>query len=98
MTKQKIKEPEDINPEAFDEIEYVNEDVDTDRGLWRQRYFNIWFKTHCISLSEEDFDRLTRAMEKYVDMRREEAKLNEEEYQNWRKQWEQKKISRKKSR
>jgi len=57
----------DIDASGFECVEYENDDVDTDRGVWRQRGFSLVFKSHVISLSEEDFSALTEAMKQYVD-------------------------------
>jgi len=68
----------DLIAEDFIAIEYNNDDVDTDRGTWRQRSFDILFKTHQITLSEQDFMALTTAMEKYVDQARADEKFEQE--------------------
>lgn len=45
----------EIDVEGFETVEYHNEDVDTDRGVWRQRWFSLVFKNKVINMSEFDF-------------------------------------------
>jgi hypothetical protein len=48
----------EINAEQFVDIEYENNDVDTDRGIMRDKCFNLIFKNCVVSLSESDFIKL----------------------------------------
>jgi len=50
--------------EEFERINYNNDDVDTDRGVWRQRSFTLCFKSGSITMSETDFFALKEAIKK----------------------------------
>jgi len=68
----------DIEAEGFVEVEYENNDVDTDRGVWRNRDFYIVFKNYVIWVGEEDFNALTDAMKPYVKSMEAEETLEKE--------------------
>ena len=61
------KEIIDINGEGFVGIEYENNDVDTDRGVLRDRCFCLVFKNCQIFMSEEDFSKLLIDSQKYIE-------------------------------
>ena len=77
-TTQDKQDPIDVDAEDFQCIEYNNDDCDTDRGTMRNRWFEITFKSHQISLSEEDFENMIEAFKPYVDNARALQKFEHE--------------------
>jgi hypothetical protein len=78
-----------IDVEGFIGIESHNDDVDTDRGVWRQRWFEILFKTHSFVIGEEDFEAMITAFRLPV-----EHQIAEEK---WQKEMEQEHLAHEKA-
>ena len=75
----------DVVVGGFQRIEFENNDIDTDRGVKRDRTFTLIFRDGNIVLGEEDFSSLTEAMKKYVHSLEGEQKMEEEIYSSKRK-------------